>query len=124
MNPYTNRKSLYCCIAKPVGNIAWHVCRKNKEKLLDLFESSSSLLTFDLCGKGLISKATRDQVLHPLGMSPADKAGLLLAAVERAIISDYNSKKPFMKLCSVLKKYEKMGHVERNLRRGKDVLVN
>ena len=81
-------------------------------------------MAFDLCRKGLISREARDKVVHTKGMELVEKAAILLTAVEGAIVSDDNSKKPFVKLCSVLKKYENMRHAERRLRKGKDVLVN
>ena len=57
-------------------------------------------------------------------MAPVIKAGVLLTDVERRIASDCNSKKPFMKLCSVLEKHQDMKRVGRKLRKGKDILVN
>ena len=81
-------------------------------------------MAYDLCSKGLIAREARDKAVHTVGMTPMEKAAILLNAVEGAIVSDDNSKKPFMKLCSVLKKYKNMRHVEQKLRKGEDVRVN
>ena len=126
-HPYMHpkQKCRRCPVAaKPVGNAAMVVCNKHQSELLRCFKSSSAHVTFDFCRKGLVSRVMRDLVVHSLAMVPVDKAGILLADIERTIASDTMGRKCLKKISSVLRKHHNMGRVSCKLWKGIGALID
>ena len=93
--------------AKPVGNLSLRMFQRYFARMANALKECPGAVANDLYSNQLISRETVDKVNLTLGLTPLEKATILLMAVEPAI-ADAKSDKALKKLCGVLAKHPNM----------------
>ena len=93
--------------AKPVGNLSLRMFQRYFARMANALKECPGVVANDLYSNHLIARETVDKVHLTLGLTPHDKATILLMAVEPGI-ADSKSDKALRKLCGILAKHPNM----------------
>ena len=93
--------------AKPVGNLALRMFQRYFARMANALKECPGVVASDLYSKHLIARETVEKVHFTSGLTPHDKAIILLMAVEPSI-ADSKSDKALKKLCGILSKHPNM----------------
>ena len=93
--------------AKPVGNLPLRMFQRYFARMANAFRECPGVVANDLYSNHLIARDTVDKVHFTSGLTPHDKATILLMAVEPKI-ADSKDDKALRKLCGILSKHPNM----------------
>ena len=95
---------------KPVGNLALRMFQRYFARMANALEECPGVVANDLYSNHLIARETVNKVHFTLGLTPHDKATILLMAVEPSI-ADSKSDKALRQLCEILSKHPNMERI-------------
>ena len=97
-------------VAKPVDNLVLGVFRRYYHELCQALSSCPEEVAAVLYSNKLVTMHERSQAVDVTGLTPFQKAELLVQAVERRIVTAHNDA-PLMKFCEVLQGHQSLGNV-------------
>ena len=100
--------------AKPVGNLPLRMFQRYFARLANALKECPGVVANDLYSSHLIARETVDKVHFTSGLTPHDKATILLMAVEPSI-ADSKSDKALKKLCGILSKHPNMKKLSKQI---------
>ena len=100
--------------AKPVGNLSLRMFQRYFARMADALKECPGVVANDLYSNHLITRETVDKVHLTLGLTPHEKATILLMAVEPAM-ADSKSDKALRKLCGILAKHPNMKRLSNHI---------
>ena len=105
----------YYLLDQQIDNLALHVFQRYYDELCQALNSCLKEVATVLYRKELVTSQERSQAVDAQGLTPFQKADVLMQAVKRRIASE-NSASPLRNFCRVLQRHHGVGNIVSRMR--------